>query len=203
MKRIIFTLLLSAAACTATFAQRFNVGIRAGANISDYAIATIADNDALLRSGKNKVGFEAALMARLSILKHFNLQAEFEYDRLGYGFNMRQGAAQRDITVKVNRIEVPLLLGVNIGPLRLFGGASFRIGHNEKSSAPSLVDVKFNDSKVAWTGGLGLNIRKFFLEGRLTGYPKGSNNLIKFQGEEYRITPRRDMKWSLSAGFLF
>lgn len=203
MKRIICTFLLSAALCTASFAQRFQVGIRAGANVADYALPILSTDEGSLRNGKNKMGFEASLLARLSITKHLNLQTEFEYDRLHYGFTFVQDSYAKELKLNVNRIEIPLLLGIHLGPLRLFGGASFRISHNEKSSMPSLMQLKFNDSKVALTGGVGINIRKFFLEGRVTGYPKASSAVVKLQDTERSVIPRRDIKWSFSAGFLF
>lgn len=201
---MIFTLLLSSAVCSATFAQRFHVGVRAGVNVSDFSIPAVAVDDALVRNGSSKAGFEAALAARLNITKHLNLQAEFEYGRVNYGFQYyAQGGTRRDITINTNRIEIPVMAGLNFGPVRLFCGPSFRISHNEKSNAPSLLKVGFNDSKVALTGGAGLNLKRFFLEGRLTGYPKASVNKFTVQGKTESVKAKHDMKWSVTAGLLF
>lgn len=203
MKRLFFTLLLSAALCSVSFAQRFRVGLRTGVNIADFSLPATSSDNGVLTTGRSKAGFEASLAARLAITKHINIQTEFEYDRVNYAFHLSGTSGIRDITVNTNRIEIPLLLGLDFGPVRLFGGASFRISHNEKSSAPSLFGIKFDDSKVALTGGAGLNIRRFFLEGRITGYPKGSTNIVRLNGNDYRIDTRRYHKWSISAGVLF
>lgn len=205
MKRTIFTFLIALCACSVTFAQRFNVGLRAGTNIADYAIPTVATDDGQLRSGGNKAGFETALMLRIALTKHINVQAEFEYDRANYAFKFRQtgSAAAKELNIHANRIEIPVVLGLNVGPFRFFGGAAFRIAHNEKSSSPSMLQVKFSDSKVALTGGAALNIRRFFIEGRLTGYPKGAEHIYKIKGTDHNVSPRRDLKWSITAGILF
>lgn len=204
MKRIFLTLLLSAALSAAAFAQqRFNVGIRAGVNISDYALPAISSPDATLRNARNRAGFEASLLARFNFTRHLNLQAEFEYDRNNYGFNCRKGYGNRRVTVNTNRIEIPLLLGLNLGPVRLFGGASFRLSHNEKSNAPSILQIKFSDRKAALTGGAGINIKHFFVEARITGYPGSAANTAIFYGTPVKVKPRHDLKWSLSTGFLF
>lgn len=203
MKRILFTLILSAALCSASYAQRFRVGLRAGANFSDYSISTLSTENGLLRSGKSRTGFEAALITRLAVTKHINLQAEFEYDRVNYQYRLLRSAHNRDIAVNTNRIEIPLTLGINLGPVRVFGGAAFRVSHNEKSDAPSLLTVKFDDSRVAMTGGASLNIHKFFLEGRITGYPRTTSNHITLNGAQHKVRVGQDLKWSLSAGVLF
>lgn len=203
MKRIFFTLLLSTLLTTASFAQRFQAGIRAGANVADFSIPTVSFDEGLLRDGKSKMGFEAALVTRLALTQHLHIQAEFEYDRLNYSLKLTKSASQREFKLHANRIEIPLMLGLNVGPLRLFCGASFRVGHNEKSSLPSMLKVKFDNSKVAMTGGIGLNLRKFFIEGRLTGYPGSSRNIITLNGVDRTVTAKRDIKWSMTAGFLF
>lgn len=203
MKRVLFTLILSAALCSASYAQRFKVGIRAGVNFSDYSISTLSTDDGLLQAGKTRTGFEAALVTRLALTKHLNLQAEFEYDRVNYQYRLLRTSNRRDINVNTNRMEIPLTLGINLGPVRVFGGAAFRVSHNEKSQVPSLLTVKFDDSKVALTGGAALNIRKFFVEGRITGYPRTTHNIITVNSDSHRVRVSQDLKWSLSAGFLF
>lgn len=192
-----------ATAASASAQRRFQVGVRAGANIAAYRLPTLASSDGVLHNGRSKAGFEASLLARLAITRHLNIQTEFEYDRVNYAFRLSHGYGVRDITINANRIEIPLLLGLNLGPVRLFGGPSFRISHNEKSSTPAMLQIKFNDSKVALTGGLGLNIKRFFIEGRLTGYPGGSTNIVRIGDKSQSARLKQNLKWSMSAGVLF
>lgn len=205
MKRLIFTLLLLLGLSLSCRAQRFRVGARVGANITGYRMEALGFERGTIREGRPKAGFEAALAARLALTKHINLQAEFEFDRTGYGFEyVRSDAPVQSAAVHASRLEIPLMLGIQIGSyVRLFGGASFRAAHSEKSTVPSLVQVRFNDSAVALTGGMGLNIRKFFLEGRITGYPQKTEWTVVSQGEKQRTTIKNPVKWSITTGFFF
>ena len=205
MKRFLLILLAVSSVTTASFAQRFQVGARIGANLSDYSTADAKFTEGTFYRGSVRAGFEAAILFRLNITRHLNLQTEFEYDRANYDFRYSGPAyAQRNVRLHADRIEIPLLLGIDAGPVRLFGGASFRAAHSENSSAPSLLRLKFNDSDVALTGGAGLKINKFFIEGRISGYPKKSlTNKITSKGETLDIKVCHNIKWTLTAGFFF
>lgn len=205
MKRIICTLLLAAGICSAASAQRFRMGLRAGANLTDYTLPVMTFDDGKLYNGGTKAGFEMALLARLNITKHLHLQTEFGYLRAGYAFTYHyNGGSHREVKIHANRLEIPVEAGVMIAStVRLFAGASFRVAHNEKSSVPSLLKIKFDDSDIGVMGGAGLNLGKFFLEGRITGYPGSSRSRITSLGETRRVVPKHNVRWSLSAGVLF
>lgn len=106
--------------------------------------------------------------------------------------------------MRANRMEIPLELGVNIGPVRLFTGVAFRVAHNEKSNAPSLLKVEFNGSNTGIMGGVGLNIRRLFIDARITGYPRSSGkNTFIIDGDRRKVSVGRNLRWSLSVGVMF
>lgn len=205
MKRLTVIIILLAATAVSSPAQIFRVGVRAGANISDYSFSDFTFNGVAISHGKPKAGFETALVARLTIITMLHVQAEFEYSRTGYGFTyVGDGEPGRSIKVHANRMEIPLELGVNIGPVRLFTGVAFRVAHNEKSNAPSLLKVEFNGSNTGIMGGVGLNIRRLFIDARITGYPRSSGkNTFIIDGDRRRVSVGRNLRWSLSAGVMF
>ncbi|MBQ3260974.1 MAG: PorT family protein [Alistipes sp.] len=204
MKRLFITLVLLLAAVTASHARRFQVGVRVGVNAIDYSLPIVSFTDGYLVGGNTKVGFETALMARLNITRHLHLQTEFEFSRSGYQLRYVSPAFERIVKLHANRVEIPLMLGVNIGPVRLFAGTFFRIAHSEKSSAPRLAEVRFNNSDVGIMGGIGINIRKFFVEARISGYPKSSvSNTIISDNVGQRVRVGRNIRYSLSTGFFF
>lgn len=188
-----------------SYAQRFRFGIRAGVNLVDYSMGNAVFTRGSVLHGNTKAGFETALVGRLNITRHLHLQTEFEFSRTGYGFLYSEsGVGRRDVKIHANRIEIPLEIGLNAGPVRLFGGVAFRVAHSEKSNAPTLLKVKFNDSDVGIMGGVGVNIRRFIIDARITGYPKASTaNMMTSHGETKRVSVGRHIRWSLSAGFLF
>ncbi len=204
MKRLVTTIIILLAMVTATYAQRFQVGIRVGANAADLSLPKVSFEDGYVVGGNTKVGFETALMARLNITRHLHLQTEFEYSRSGYQLRYVSPIFEQTIKIHANRVEIPLMLGVTIGPIRLFGGTFFRVAHSEKSDAPQLAKIKFNDSDIGIMGGLGLNIRKFFVEARISGYPKSSiKNSVESDGYRQSVKVGRHIRYSLSAGFFF
>lgn len=204
MKRLFTTLVVLLVAVGSSFAQRFQVGFRAGANAADFPLPKVTFEEGYVVGGNTKVGFETALLARLNITRHLHLQTEFEFSRSGYQLRYVAPLYEQRVKLHANRVEIPLMLGVNIGPVRLFGGTFFRIAHSEKSSAPALVKVRFNDSDIGVMGGLGLNVRKFFVEARVLGYPKSSiRSRVISQGDSRQVRVARHLRYSLSAGFLF
>lgn len=204
MKRLFITLTLLLAMVATSHAQRLQVGVRVGVNATDFSLPKVLFDGGYVVGGNTKVGFETALMARLNITRHLHLQTEFEYSRTGYQLRYVSPTFEQRIKVHANRIEIPLMAGVTIGPIRLFGGPFFRIAHSEKSSAPLLAKLHFNDSDVGIMGGVGANIRKFFVEARISGYPKSSiRSSVEVDGYRQRVKVGRNIRYSLSTGFFF
>lgn len=205
MKRSFCLVLLLLCFVSAACAQPLRVGFRAGATLTDYAVRDTKFSAATLSSGHARAGFETALVARVSIVGKMHLQGEFEYNRTGYEFSLRsQSGARQNVMIYANRIEIPVFLGFNAGPIHLLFGPAFRISHSERSTSPQLLKVGFNNSDIALTGGLGLGLHHFFLEARVTGYPRSSvHNTMTVSGERRDIAVTRQLRWSLSAGFLF
>ena len=98
---------------------------------------------------------------------------------------------------------VPLQLGLQFGPLRLFGGAQFRVADSERDSAPKLLKVNFNDD-VGIMGGVGFNIRKFFFDFRLSRYARSHVwNTFVSDGVSQRVRVPRNLVYGGSVGFFF
>lgn len=204
MKRFFITLALLVTVACAGFAQGLQVGVRVGANLTDFSLQKVAFEQGSIAGGDVRVGFETALVARFNITRHLHLQAEFEFSRSGYQLRYESQSTERRVKLHAHRVELPLTLGVNLGPIRLFGGTFIRIAHSEKSSAPSIAKVEFNDSDVGYMGGLGVNIRKFFIDARVSGYPKRSTtHLVESGGVKHKVEVGRHIRYSLSTGIFF
>lgn len=203
MRRIFITIILVVVATTAS-AQRFEVGFRIGANATDFPLPKVSFEDGYVVGGNARVGLETALMARLNITGHLHLQTEFEYSRSGYQMRYVGPISERTVKLHANRVEIPLMLGITIGPVRLFAGTFFRIAHSEKSSAPHLVKVRFNDSDIGLMGGVGISIRKFFVEARVSGYPTSSiKSRVESDGFRRSVKVGHNIRYSLSTGLFF
>lgn len=201
--------LFIALACTlltvggASAQRRIQVGVRGGINATDYKIAPTRIGDTRFTAGPARIGYEAGFVLRLNITRHLHLQSELNYNFVNY--NVRaEGLTQRNIVLRTERLEIPVELGLQFGILRLFGGVRFRVAESEHSNAPRLLKVGFNDSNVAILGGIGLNIRKFFIDLRITGYPRSHVwQDYTSEGVTQRVRVPHDIVYGGSIGFFF
>ncbi len=184
-------------------AQRLMVGVRGGVNFTDYSFGQIRIGDVRFSPGSSRAGYEAGLVVRLNLTKHLHLQSELNYVFANYDVQAVD-TRQRTVVLRTERLQIPVELGFQFGVLRIFGGVQFRIAQMQHSSAPTLLTVGFNDSDVALLGGLGIHVRKFFLDFRISGYPRGhvwqtfSSNQVS-----RRVKVPHDIVYGGSLGFFF
>lgn len=203
MKRLLFTLLAALLAAGTASARRLDVGIRGGVNFADYSFTPTRIGDVRFSPGDVRVGYDAGFVLRLNLARFLHIQSELDYSFVNYSVRA-QGPAPSRISLRVERFEIPVQLGLQLGILRLYGGLQFRIGETQRSSSPNLLRVGFNDSDIALQGGAGLKIHSFFLDFRLTGYP-GARVWHDFtsRGVTQRVKVPRELTYGVSMGFFF
>lgn len=203
MKHIFLFLLCALLAGGTASAQRFRVGVRGGINAADYRFTPVKIGSSTFSPGNTRVGFETGFVLRLNLTKHLHLQSEINYDFANYSVRS-EGPVRRSITLRAERLEIPVQLGLQFGIVRLFAGASFRVADSERSTAPGLLKVEFNNDDIALVGGLGLNIGHFFLDLRIQGYPRSRSwNTFTSNGVAERVEVTRDLIYGGSIGFFF
>lgn len=205
MKQLLLVLFgLLVATGTASAQRRIQVGIRGGINASEYKVARTRIGDYLFTPGPTQVGYEAGFVLRINLSRHLHLQSEFNYDFVNYSVRARSANATRNITLRTERLEIPVQLGLQFGMVRIFGGAQFRVADTGRSSSPQLLKVKFNDDDIAVMGGIGLNIRKFFFDLRVSGYPRSHVwQSYTSRGVTTRVKVPHDIVYGGSLGFFF
>ena len=203
MNRFLFILLISSVTAGSVSGKRVPVGLRGGANFSDYRFPSVEIDGTRFTSGPVRTGYEGGLVLRLDLTRHFHLQSELDYAFVDYAVNAATSDRTRRIDIRTERLEVPVQLGFQLGPLRLFGGAQFRLSQSQRSSDTNLLRIGFNDSDMALTGGAGLKIRKFFLEFRVTGYPGSRTNEFQSGSTVERVRLKHHIVYGSSIGFFF
>ena len=184
-------------------AKRLQVGVRAGMNLTDYKFDRAKIGDLSFSPGAKRPGFEAGAVLRLNLSQHLHLQSEFNYVSANYAVRMG-GSAGRDLRLRAHRFEIPVEMGLQFGVVRLFGGVRFRPAQSGHSSAPQTLSISFNDPNVAVIGGLGLNIRKFFVDLRASGYPRSRVwQTFTSHGVSQRGRVSHDIVYGCSMGFFF
>ena len=104
------------------------------------------------RPGPAKADYQAGFVLRFNLTRRLHLQSELNFAFVNYSIRA-EGSRARSVSLRSERFEIPLLLGLQFGPLRLFGGAQFRVADSERDSAPKLLKVNFNDD-VGIMGGV-------------------------------------------------
>lgn len=184
-------------------AQRFRVGIRGGINLTDYKFSRLTIGDTRFIPGNSRVGGDLGFVMRLDLSRRLHLQGELDYAFVNYDVRVVRTVA-RTLKLRAERLEIPVQLGLQFGPLRLFGGPLFRVSHSERSNAPEVLRIGFNDHNVGLMGGIGLNIRKFFIDFRMSGYPRRHVwQTFVSEGTAHRVKVPHDIVYGGSIGFFF
>lgn len=114
------------------------------------------------------------------------------------------GAADNRISIRNERLEIPVLLGLRFGAFRLFGGVRFRVTDSSRSNNQQLLRVKFDSGKSDLVGGIGFDIRKFFLDFRVSGISWDKTRYgFSSGGATRRVEVSRDIVYGASLGFFF
>lgn len=203
MKHFILLLFAALLVCGAASAQRLQFGLRGGVNTVDHSFGRVRVGDLAVTSGKAQIGYDAGIVLRLNITRHLHLQSELNYAFNDYSFRVSE-LYTREVKMRTERLELPVELGLQFGVFRIFGGAQFRLTQSGRSTAPGLLKVHFNDDDIALVGGLGLNIKKFFLDFRVSGYPRSHVwNTFVADGVSRRVQVSRNIVYGGSIGFFF
>ncbi|MFT3933572.1 MAG: porin family protein [Chitinophagaceae bacterium] len=142
-KCIVFVLLLAG---TTSFAQHFELGVKAGANISNF---TGASNEADLKA-KTLIGFHGGAFVSLFVGNNFAIQPEVLLST--QGAKLEQTGAKTDY--KLTYINIPVMAKYRFnGGFYLEAGPQIGFKVNEKVDGTSEDFAKSTDLSIA--GGIG------------------------------------------------
>ncbi|MCA1746817.1 MAG: PorT family protein, partial [Bacteroidales bacterium] len=108
-------------------AQLFQYGIKGGVNFSSISmddITGISDGSETysLITGETVTGYQVGLMTRINVAMFF-VQPELYFNTTGGTVEqVVQGGANEMLNVQFNRFDIPLLVGVKLGPARINAG---------------------------------------------------------------------------------
>jgi hypothetical protein len=166
MKKIVVISIAVAFLSITANAQLFQYGLKLGVNYSSLAMEDIPDiHDGAdiydLLAGETVRGFQAGLMTRINVAMVF-VQPELYFNVTGGSVEqlMENGASEL-LTVKFNRIDIPLLVGVKFGPARINIGpvGSAVVGSvNELQELISTVETVSSGLTWGFQAGIGLDL---------------------------------------------
>lgn len=175
MKTLIVTLLM-ALGLTAS-AQVFQIGLRGGVNVQNVDIKDFQGDQTWqdIQSGSSQVGFHAGLYTRISLLG-FHIQPELLYTQINSTIEAQANTgAKTNLDISLSRIDIPILAGVKLGPLRANLGpvVSFNVSEQEDVFMNGLTGGSWG-----YQAGLGLDLGKIRIDVRYEGpFSKASKSI--------------------------
>lgn len=209
-KSLLFTALLSLLCLlpALTFAQGFQIGVKGGVNLSKLSFgpfvstgtnangspSVVVDGqtfrNSLSESLASKTGTSFGIYTRFG--RNLFLQPELLYSTRSGLFTILRNGVSEGVTVKTTSFDVPILLGIKGGPIRVMAGpvVSFRVDDNQRlgQSLKQYTNGSLND---AWSkayygyqvgggldlGSLGIDVR---YEGNLSDIAQINDSSGKF-----------------------
>lgn len=158
MKKILIVVLVAIIALPAFSQVKF--GIKVGASTSTvptYDFSTGANNIHALDEAA--WGFNAGVFLRAQLGPVY-LQPEIVFTTTSYEYNVTTASISEIRKQRFNRLEIPLLVGVKLGPIRLNAGPSATVPMGKPSNL--LDDDNFDDmyrgTTFGYQAGVGIDI---------------------------------------------
>lgn len=179
---------------------QFEMGLKAGVSSTDLSPESILINNgqttAKISIAEAKYGFHLGLYTRISIANIF-IEPAFLFNSNTVDYNLEEQIFDTGIFSSIrsetyNNLDIPLMVGMKIGFLRLQGGP---VAHIFIDSASELTDIdgysqKFQDATYGIQGGIGLDLWKIRLD---LNYETNLSNFggdIDVNGDSYQFDQR-------------
>jgi len=186
--------------------SQINFGIKAGAETSTvptYDIATGDNNISALKDAS--WGFHAGVFLRLSLLGIY-LQPEAVFATNTFDYNVSTITGTEVLSQTFNRLEIPVLVGFKLGPLRLNAGpsASLQIGTPKALiNDPNFTEM-YKGATFGYQAGIGFDIlKKLTFDVRYGGsLSEKFGDSIAIGGQDFKLDHRQN-SFILSVGLMF
>ncbi len=193
--------------CWVADAQLLRFGARIGIGTGSYEFDSISiEGGSLEPAGDRVSGYQAALFMRLSIPTFIYIQPELQFSQRDYIFGIKYPSYPKEFqNIKTYRLEVPVLLGIKLGNLRLFGGPVWRIGERQYAKGGKTpFDITFNNNDIAATGGISVEFDNVvMLELRYTRYLEQTTSEVMVASQHRELKIDRDDTIQINFGVLF
>jgi hypothetical protein len=165
MKKLILSFVLLAFAATAM--AQIDLGPRITVTSTALSVKETVNG---LSSGDAGFGYQVGAFARVKV-PILGLYVQPEVLWSSPASQLKQGAEEFDINF--NQVDVPVMVGLSLGPVRLNAGPSFRFlsKAESKDSSGNVEDVSdfYKKSTVGYQAGVGIDVLKFVFDLKYEG----------------------------------
>jgi len=214
MKKNILIFLFAVVMAATSGAQVLSFGIKGGLNYSKMKFDDIPNivsgiNDYDLSQDESFQGFHIGLMGRVKMFNMF-LQPELLFNTTGGKFlieGMEGGNTVTEVrTVKYNKLDLPVLLGIKFGPARINAGPVASVTLSSDSELDEIIpDMKTlsKGATIGYQAGVGIDIlKKLTVDLRYEGGLSKLGDKLTVGDTDYNFDSRAS-KFLVSVGFFF
>jgi hypothetical protein len=156
-------------------------------------------------TGDAVAGYHIGLQSRIKLAMVF-VQPELYFNTGGAIVEqVYEDGATELLNIEFNSIDLPVLLGMKLGPVRLMLGpvGSYVIsGENELTSLDPDYSMLSSSMTWGWQAGIGVDLSRFTLDARYEGSLSTFGETLSIGGKEY-ILDARPNQFLISLGFWF
>ncbi len=206
MKRILFIALFISIAMSNAWSQ-FKIGVRAGVTSSSISASdiTVPNEYTIETLNNSKVGLQIGLMSQIKLGGLF-IQPEVLIATSGGEVRVNDLVNNTSVVKdqKFTKIDIPVLVGVKMGPLRLGIGPVASMVLKSKSELTDIdkFDDKFKSATFGYQAGVGLDIWKIALDLKYEGNLSRLGDQVTISGKNYSFDSRGH-QIIFGVGFLF
>jgi hypothetical protein len=206
MMKKLFAILVVALISIQAFSQ-IDFGLKVGAastTVPTYDVSTGTSNiDAVKNS---QWGFEAGVFLRLALAGIY-IQPEVSFASTSFDYNVSStGVTPSEVAQTFNRLSVPILLGVKLGPVRLNAGpaASIMIGSPKDLVNDPDFEQMYKSALWGYQAGIGIDVLKHLtFDARYAGsFGENSGDAVDIGGQTFQLNYGKS-SFILSVGFKF
>lgn len=210
MKKLILVLVASMFVFTMADAQLFKWGIKGGVGFSSLKMEDITGIDDgtdvyNLITGDGVMGYHVGLQTRIKVAMIL-IQPEVYFNAGGGTLEqVVDNGPTTVLDVKFSRIDVPLLVGVKLGPIRINAGP---VGSYVLSETTDLTEIQpdytlFTNSMTwGFQAGLGIDVSKLSIDARYEGSLSQLGETLSIGESEFALDARPS-QWIISLGLWF
>lgn len=190
--------------------SQVNFGLKAGVSttnvkMDDVKTLTSGETEYLVNAIKEaNYGFHAGAFVRFSLLG-FYIQPELLFASRTDEYKIVEGVETEIVKQQFNQLDLPIMLGAKLGPVRLNAGPAARLLINSPKDLIDHPDFKamYNNLTFGYQAGIGVDIvKKITLDLRYEGSLQKYQTKIDAGGEKVTLDDRPNA-FLLSVGIMF
>ncbi len=206
MKKLVF-LTLAFLMLPLSIEAQSKFGVRAGISTANLYKETVEESNLKIAIKEANYGVHFGIFARVFVSTRFYLQPELLVNSNSVDFEINDpgdGLFNKILKEKYQYLDIPLMLGCQLGPLRLEGGP---VGHAYLASKTELDEVdkyeqRFNDFTLGYQAGIGLDIWKFLIDVRYEGNFNDFGEHMHIGGQQIDFS-QSPTRWIMTIGYTF